>query len=184
MNITVPADCVLEFVGGSISGNNTLVLNNTYIEGYKWLDCKLSGTMANSKAYALWAKNNSSDNIQQILNLHPSVIEFDKRTNYNISVELKNDIIVEGDGCTFNPLHKDVAYVGFNFPYHVFYINGLYNIIIKNCKFIDTTHENSYPPSSITTSSDPIIHAIGLNNLTIDNCLFKDIEGFMAESSP
>ena len=43
---TIPANCVLKFVGGSIS-NGTLALNNSYLDGNPKILCNVSGSISN-----------------------------------------------------------------------------------------------------------------------------------------
>ena len=52
-SFTVPAGCVLKFVGGTIF-NGTLVLNSTLLEGDVKILCNMSGSMANRTLYSSW----------------------------------------------------------------------------------------------------------------------------------
>lgn len=53
-NITVPNNCVLEFDGGSIQGNNTLNVNNALLQGNVLITCQITGYIKNEVLYASW----------------------------------------------------------------------------------------------------------------------------------
>ena len=61
-DITVPDNCILEFDGGSISGNNTLTLTKTHISGIINILSKVTGTIDNSSIDITWFGCKSSQN--------------------------------------------------------------------------------------------------------------------------
>lgn len=177
-NVTIPANCVLEFDGGSISagsGSNmdTITFNNTSVFGKGGINCSLLGTLNSTVAKASWCKEINSANIQALLNLKPNVLEFDINQTISISVDIKDNIVIDGRNCKFIPLHIETSY-DYNLPYHVFYVNGAYNVTIQNCRFEDIVHHVDAPSN---TGSEPIIFASNANFLLVKNCIFKDIEG-------
>ena len=53
-NITIPANCVLEFDGGSIYGEHILTLQETLINGNAKFYCRVSGSVKNDKIFLSW----------------------------------------------------------------------------------------------------------------------------------
>ena len=70
-DVTVPANCVLEFDGGSISGAYTITGNNTYICSKQvtiFHNIAIAGTWKNRKVYSVWFEN-TTDSLKQLFNL-------------------------------------------------------------------------------------------------------------------
>ena len=53
-DVTIPENCVIEFDGGSISGNNTLNLNNCFLNGNISILSEVSGNVYNSEVDVRW----------------------------------------------------------------------------------------------------------------------------------
>ena len=106
-DITIPANCVLEFDGGSISasGNNdTITGNNTSLTGnYSFKDINLEGSFLNEyfviSNKSLIAENkNISDIISQVIN-ETNILHFVITSSFNLTKAIritKNCIHIEG----------------------------------------------------------------------------------------
>lgn len=89
-NIKIPANCVLEFDGGSLSGNYNIVCDNTYIDAnYSVFDCNVKGTVSNSIVDAVWIKNPTSEKLQFLIDYLYSgqTFRFDNK-EYNLTKNL------------------------------------------------------------------------------------------------
>ena len=65
-NVTIPANCVLEFDGGSILGSQTLTGTNTILDGDIKCFVTISGTFANDYLDVTWFGAVGNDNIDNI----------------------------------------------------------------------------------------------------------------------
>ena len=87
-SVTIPANAVLKFTGGKISGG-TLVLQNTYLDGDVNLaaDVAVSGTCANLTAKQSWFADNDVDAWHRLINNVSGVSNFEyEKGNYMASV--------------------------------------------------------------------------------------------------
>lgn len=110
-DITVPANCVLEFDGGSLSGNKTLTGNNTGISAglvkIFHTDIVLAGTWGIDEYYPEWfgAKGNGSTDdstaINTLVKMAPdnAVIKFSQGKTYACFINVfRNNITLMGYG--------------------------------------------------------------------------------------
>ncbi len=110
-DVTIPANCVLEFGGGSLSGNKTLTGNNTSISAGLFkifhTDITLAGTWNISKYYPEWlgAKGDGSTDdsvaINKLIKMVPdnSVIKFSQGKTYACFINVfRNNITLMGYG--------------------------------------------------------------------------------------
>ena len=183
-DITVPADCILEFDGGSISGSNILTYTNTSINGSweKSINCVCTGTVANDIVNPLMygahinsITEDSSAAIQAAINNNKKV-EFTKGT-YIIDYP----IVIYGD--YYN--------IDFSFSTLKKTSNTTYNYTYENVKYQDAAIIVYKPGSDYTLGysilSNLIIDGVNktnnitgiiirnnrnitLNNIRIDRC--------------
>ena len=84
-DVTIPENCILEFNGGSVSGNgtdkSTITLNNTFIDGNNCFNSSiiLSGTCANNEVKTEWY-NIATDGIASWTNALNSLVAISKGT--------------------------------------------------------------------------------------------------------
>jgi len=79
-DFTMPAGCVLNFVGGSITGEDTLTFQNTAIEGNAKITCNIAGTVR-GQVHAEWfgmvANDQTFDNspiVEKVCSAFPFVV--------------------------------------------------------------------------------------------------------------
>lgn len=103
-SITIPANCTLNFMGGSIY-NGTIVYNNTRLEGSVQAFCYVVGTISNEIVYTKWFHFNGYD-LSDLIN---SLIADNKRivvekgtytTTKCIEVNTKREIEIDFSGAT------------------------------------------------------------------------------------
>jgi hypothetical protein len=191
--ITVPANCVLEFDGGSII-NGSLVFDNTVLSGTSIIirDCSLSGTLANDTVEVKWFHYENSDISQTLQYLIDTnrvvIINTGTWILYNtVLLKGNTNIIGESAGLSIIKANPDSVVNGANKynllstvnminPISITYFRngeaGTYpftNIVIKDIVF-DTNR------ASIVTNPN-LMCAIRLencDNCLIDNCHFID----------
>lgn len=98
-NVTIPANCVLEFDGGSLSGDNIITLSNTKINGAVIINVDLLGTISNYELYKTWV-----DKITRFkgLSLNNKKILIDENCIFDEEFEISNthDLIIDGCNCS------------------------------------------------------------------------------------
>lgn len=109
-NVTIPANCVLEFDGGSISGAYTLTFTYTYINGDANITCLLSGTVINDSLPISWINSTtfSASNIN-LLNSYLTIAANSRaKVVFDISITLSTPIVlpkysnIDGDNNDIN----------------------------------------------------------------------------------
>ena len=65
--ITMPANCVLQFDGGSFK-NGSVIFSNTTIQGVRCLDVRYSGIIANTTIKMIWFIGDFADALQDAIN--------------------------------------------------------------------------------------------------------------------
>lgn len=167
-NITVPANCVLEFDGGSISGNKTIIGNNTGIDAglVKILntDVTLGGSWNVVEAYPEWfgAKGDGiTDDTAPIklVILYFSRIWFDKKTYKLGSFETRLQTQLNTiSSCVYLLERNNISIYGLGtiittgittnaVQFSVFLLKNCSNVTIHGLTFIDDTYsiENNTP---------------------------------------
>ena len=86
-DVTIPANCVLEFDGGSISGEHTITGNNTYLEGIVNISCQFVGSVSNTTIYSRWFDNNTK--LSTLFNLAEDKIVILEPDNYNVDYYIR-----------------------------------------------------------------------------------------------
>ena len=134
-NITIPANCVLEFDGGSLSGDSEIVLtlDKTLIIGAPRFDISnFSGTILNDEVHLSWFTNGMSSSTDYSKNDHDTFIKAMKLASRKSNGWLNGDkipVFIEGQveitedygniGMTmlnirFRPLHDDDSLFYYN----------------------------------------------------------------------
>lgn len=156
-DITIPKNCILEFDGGSISGNYNI-----------------SGKVLNDLLKPEWfgggTLKSSSENDKAFYNLisilkEGGVLYLDGSAIYNVSatINLKSNMILNGNGGTIK--------VDDNFKYFWRLLGGanLENVIIKNC-IIDTNgNRPDYEMDGSAEKYNSAMQFSSCKNLTIEN---------------
>lgn len=193
-NVTIPTNCVLEFDGGSVSGEYTITGANTGIQGglAKIFNTNVSfaGTWNVVEAYPEWfgAVGNEiaddTNSIQNSINIAKKVL-FDSKT-YLVSsdISLRTNTIIEGNGATLKSqsLITILNVEGTE-------IDRLKNVVIRNislstvnnslntingsinCSYADNIFINNVrilKDSTISQSS--AIYLEKISNINISNC--------------
>jgi len=102
-DITVPANCVLEFDGGSLSGNSIITLNSTIIGGVPLINVNCIGTVENINIEQTWF-----DGVDRFIGFINNVSGFEvinfKDGNYEATLLLNKSvnrsIVINGNGAT------------------------------------------------------------------------------------
>lgn len=196
-NVTIPANCVLKFNGGSISGNSVLLLSNTEITGSPKIRCILDGIIKNDDVYIDWFINaassdsnleNASQYIQGGFNVKPKRVIFNKGYYTLNDIVIKADVEIIGRETTIIPVEIDQNTYNFHFFKNVFNANvnlvtpqlvdnGVRNVAISGFTFIGKgcgTFDGQLDQRDYY--GDPVIHISTANNVIIENCVFKDVE--------
>lgn len=191
--ITIPANCVIEFEGGSIA-NGTIVFNNTTLLGDNIVIryCELSGTIANDTVDIKWfhsESDNISSTLQYLVNTNKHVTINTGTWTVSNTVFIKENTVIVGEHPTLSILKANEQSIvngdnKYNLLSTVNMINnisityfrngneGTYpyeNIIIKDIHF-DTNRQNIVTNSNIMCS----VRLENCNNCIIDNCTFTD----------
>lgn len=104
-NITVPANCVLEFDGGNVSGEYDIICTNTYIDANDSVfDCNVKGSIFNSTVNAKWIKNPTSERLQFLIDglYEKQTFKFDK-TEYFLTKNLNIPSTAESSSISDQP---------------------------------------------------------------------------------
>jgi hypothetical protein len=187
-DITVPANCVLEFDGGSISGNYTITFNGTIIDSelYRILPNSCRGSIKNSIIYPEWFSDTNS-NMTSAINACVNLI---KNGNSNITILLTKDVYRIEPGITIDAsvtlkseVHSKICIIegqsdSFYLYHHLFYLFNS-NIVIDGIVF-DQLIENDkdLPIHSNVGGRDMQEYCICTYKcpyLTIKNCVFNFI---------
>ena len=150
-DITIPANCVLEFDGGSVNGTSTLTLNNCFLAGSPLITSNISGNVKNAKYYATWfgvkadGITDDSDAFQKAV----SVLN-----NNILSIEdIKNNIVVN------KSININIG--SSQRSKHILGNSGLFGIKINNSYDVTT--------GAIFNLSESAIIIEGINFLGIEN---------------
>ena len=180
-NVNIPANCVLEFDGGSLSGAYTITFNNTLIKAgaIKIFDSSLffDGRLADERGHIRWfgASPDKADNtveVQKVIDCFNVV--FVDRYIYKISgvnltkahtiVGIEEQFVNESgfiftDNITGNPTLITPIFNSDN-PY----------LLFKNIAFYGHITNNSYQPNTIGIDTSNAM------SIRVYNCTFENIE--------
>lgn len=180
-NITIPANCVLEFDGGSVSAsgsNDTITLNNTTFRGENivFTNIVLSGTLTNKTIKLSWV----GGSISRMLGINPSghTIAFDVDTTADATINYSNKSNIIFDGC------NNTITVGAGVE--LFKPEGEYsNVEIKNFVFEGTVTSAFFAPNSSwnVTHENVHIHHNTLNTCFLGISLNADLTGEFKDCS-
>ena len=145
-DIIIPANCVLEFEGGSLSGNFVINLNSTtIIANNSVFDCVIKGSISNSTVEAKWIKNPNSiklqyllDGLQKCQTFKFDNISYNLEKNTNIPSSYTSEVYL-GDQPCLQVTQDNVIIDGNNailkvntHAQGILEIFGAKNVIIKN----------------------------------------------------
>ena len=146
-DITVPENCVLEFDGGSLSGDgtgkDTITGANTYLSNNIKLNCNAIGAYSNPTCLYSWFINsNNSTNISRLLNIGISSIYID------IDLSIDSPILIEGKSNLEIKTKKII-------PSNDYINNGTYGsfITLDNCHSIKLSTYIDSLNTTITNNS-------------------------------
>lgn len=199
-NVTIPANCVLEFDGGSISGNGTgkdtitathLLLNDWKFNNIKFSNstdfdfvCPINVPVTNAKEFCetiLSYKSNTSTK--------PTIFVFGSTNPYTWTGVLninKKYVTLTGGGVIQGTIHlgytaqdyEDLHYGDYpDTAHHCITVEGLkfnkYNIIGTDSD--STTIENFIKNGDVTNTDHIAISLINVNHVKISNCFFDNV---------
>jgi hypothetical protein len=164
-DITVPANCVLEFEGGSISGDYTITGNNTGIEAGQEIifrGVNISGTWNISNVYVSWFELNESvgaDNTPAIIN----AINLTSDTIYNQLI-FPDKVLYITSHVVYTP--EEMLYL--------FKLKSNTDVIMNSTLILNATSTNHYYIFYIET----------VKNVSISGCgkIIGDIETHIGDS--
>lgn len=187
-DITLGANCVLKFEGGSISGTNTLTLANTTIEADKVVfDCPVSGTVANETVYVGWFGSYVFENINSLLASGKTFLFVNKEytCNKEIKIFFLNNVTLDFNGATINDRINDYepelsSLQDEKYRYAPFiFSKGCNGLVIRNLNYkarvSDTVYDWNTAVIAIGRPGDAI--SIANKNIIIENCNFYDSPG-------
>lgn len=165
-NITVPANCVLKFDGGSILGAYTLTLNKTYIQDNAQFDCTLAGDVTNELFNVLWMKGSDlGEQINKAGDNFKSLIVPQGSYTYNTPVVLTN--------------------IKQLFSYATLQYNGTYKncegiFLINGCNMGYIYFNSLSPTASLDYTDGRTINAVGLEirNSNVNKFIINKVSRF------
>ena len=175
-DITIPANCVLEFDGGSISGVHALIGQNTVINSMTtpiFDGIVIQGTWNNNASYLSWFAD-SDDYSEQIvyLSLLSKKIYLDKSGNLKGQSHIATEVEIDGCDNTFNIYINDNSVESSS--YNTFYFNCSANVNMHNINLVYS--------QVLTNTQSRTYNCISVRNENIGNqatCLHNiTIEGF------
>lgn len=181
----LPYGSTLLFEKGRIK-NGRVVFNDNKLAGNVKIECVFEGCVSNDTIYTDWflkgeksakTARNSSRVIQNVFNLGPKYVIFGKGYYRFANVQIGSDIKIIGNGTIIIPLVLEQNEYNFNFLKNVFYAKDAKSICFKDLAFqgdITRTVMPDFKSSSIY--GEPLIWVDKAENVTIDGCVFKDIE--------
>lgn len=195
-NITIPDNCVLEFDGGSVSGNYILTFTDTFIkESEKAISCLIGGTITNKElhidSFDIISNTNQIDGakLNNILSIaFNSNCKFVfKEGTYTCSQNLYfqdsgiinvKGIHIDGRNCVFSGFVFNIGKPQNNKVDNYIYDKG---IIIENLIF-NTAILKIYDCSNVIIKNckfyDFTVEGLNIqssgSNFTIENCYFED----------
>ena len=144
-DITVPANCVLEFDGGSLS-NGVLVGNNTGINVHNnasiFTEINIRGTWNVYEIYSTWFSDITNDNkLRELINLSNSSIQntiYVKEGNYNVSATVWGDNILDLKSNTRLVLNGHIILATNDYNgYSIINIYNVKNVIVEGGGIIE-----------------------------------------------
>ena len=177
-DITVPADCVLEFDGGSISGEHTITFNKTELISPKFVNVTFAGTIKNHSVSAIGmgldntGTNDNSDILLSLLLILPlsgTELVFEGGT-YNIVKRItvpntQNPFFLSGSGSQSTIIKATNANAGITFT-------NLLRSTIKDLHFDAGTFDRSTPFVNVD-------NGVGIINVTtFHKCSFIGNKAF------
>lgn len=180
-DIDIPANCVLEFDGGSISGSYTLTGANTLFTGNITSKVNLAGTLANKEIYINEFLDNQSILDYQRVNSVLSTLSYAKVNfdgNYtsleteseslNRGIRLLSNIIYSGNGSIINYPNSRSSFV-FNDAHNYDDNDYVENIVIDGFNFSCGLHSESNVTHHFATIALGRVKDCRISNCTFDN---------------
>lgn len=184
-NLTVPSNCVLEFDGGSLSGDgtgkDTITFNNTLIKAnaVKIFDISLSfnGRLADERGHIRWfgASPDKADNtneVQKVIDCF-NIVFIDRYTYKIRGVNLTKAHTIAGleeqfvNSCGFTFIDNITGNPTLITP--IFNDSNPY-LLFKNIGFWGNITNNSYQPNTIAIDTSNAM------SIRVYNCVFQNIE--------
>ena len=189
-DITVPANCILDFDGGSISGNgtgkNTITGTETQIRADKvaiFTGIVIAGTWNVPYITSDWFSDATNENVlKQVFNLcsentHNNV--FIEDGTYYVSVAFDNDAVFTLKNNTRVVVIGTIQMLGNGFPqYKMFYLYHLDNVVIEGTGYLKgdaLTHD--YSTTESTHEHGHGIRPLGCINIKIRNLHISHFTG-------
>lgn len=166
-DITIPANCVLEFDGGSISGEYMIEFNNCYLSGNPILNVStISGSILNNNIHTDWF-NGCPNYIKLVFTIAEGktvIFPSNGVIDIDYSFIIPSNCIVEGNNCKINILNtSDYIYESTRISNEGFTKDVLNkNITIRNLHFL-VDKDNS---------GCRLMSFFKIENLVIDGCTF------------
>ncbi len=181
-DITMPANCVLEFDGGSISasGNNdTITLNNTLFDGkVKFISSiKLTGICGNNTVYTNWFDIDTTgatlvtSTIQQLFNIKVGHIVFNKGTYAFNKITVNDDCVIEGEEGCRPVLVGQPQEAGTRGCDSLFYSDDIKSVTIRN--FEVTANIGALPSTGHYNLG--LFWFKDLDNVVVDDVFFNEV---------
>lgn len=172
-DITVPANCVLDFDGGSINNGN-IIYNNTVIIGLKKIDNVIEKGVCKCYNNIIRITNNQTQNsIQQCLNAG-GVIVFEKGI-YNLTANSENDVCLRVHSNSIIFLEEGVSFVIADNAYMHYCIFGFIECVnVKVYGTLEIVGDNSTHLGTEGEYGHGVIFSecenISIQNIIASNC--------------
>lgn len=189
--VTIPAGCILDFNGGSIS-NGTVVFQNTLLSGNPIINTDFSGTLSNNKIFSKWFfAGNSTDVTEKMRSLIsagcPNVVinggTYLVKTGTNDKISLPSNICIVCEyGAVIRGINENNAISS------IFHAENQSNITIIGGEFYGDVETNTDTSGGAGNGlafkhcSNIIVRDVYIHHCFTDCCYVNDVTNALFEN--